>query len=175
MHRIIARFSTAPNRRLRKHALFVRLFAGECESPYYDSQPLRRTISMLSRQLLGDRLVFLLWGVFATPFAVSILEWVILISRRRDQLRHVTVILAMAFSTMAALLGIWTLLHFPEMLLAPASTGHKVVFVGCLLATLAAFAALTWVVIERNWLSWMAFAVSGWMFCVWMLMLLSSD
>jgi len=44
--------------------------------------------------------MFLWWGVFVTPFAASTLEWVIL-SRRRDQLRHVTVILAMAFSTMA--------------------------------------------------------------------------
>lgn len=119
--------------------------------------------------------MFLWWGVFVTPFAACTLEWVILSSRRRDQLRHVTVILAMAFSTMAALLGIWTLLHFPRMLLAPASTGHKVVSTGCLLATLGAFAALTWVVIERNWLSWMALAISGWTFGVWMLMMLSSD
>ena len=36
---------------------------------------------------------------------------------------------------MAALLGIWTLLHFSGMLLAPASKGHKVVFTGCLLPT----------------------------------------
>jgi hypothetical protein len=81
----------------------------------------------------------------------------------------------MAFGTMSALLGIWTLLHFPGVLLAPASTGHKVVSAGCLLATLGAFAALTWVVIEKNWLSWMALAISGWMFGVWMLMMLSGD
>jgi len=119
--------------------------------------------------------MFLWWSVFLTPFAASALEWVILSSRRPDQLRHVTVILAMAFTTTAALLGIWTLLHFPGMLLVPASTGHKVVSTGCLLASLGAFAALTWVVIEEHWLSWMALAISGWMFAVWMLMLLSSD
>lgn len=119
--------------------------------------------------------MFLWWGAFLTPFAACTLEWVILGNRRRDQLRHVTVILAMAFSTMGALLGIWTLLHFRGMLLAPASTGHKVVSTGCLLATLGAFAALTWAVIERNWLSWLALAMSGWMFGVWMLMMLSSD
>jgi len=62
-----------------------------------------------------------------------------------------------------------------RMLLVPASTGHKVVFTGCLLAALGGFAALTWVVIERNWLSWIALASSGWMFLVWMLMMLSSD
>ena len=94
---------------------------------------------------------------------------------RRDQLRHVTVILAKAFSTMAALLGIWTLLHFSGMLLAPASKGHKVVFTGCLLATVGGFGGLTWVVIERNWLWWMALAISGWMFGVWMLILSSVD
>lgn len=32
------------------------------------------------------------WSVFVTPFAASTLEWVILMSRHRDQLRHVTVI-----------------------------------------------------------------------------------
>lgn len=119
--------------------------------------------------------MFLWWGVLVTPFAANTFEWVILSSRRRDQLRHVTVMLAMAFGTMAALLGIWTLLHFPGMLLAPASTGQMVVSTGCLLATLGAFPALTWVVIESNWLSWMAFAISGWMFGVWMLMMLSGD
>jgi hypothetical protein len=90
---------------------------------------------MLSRRLLGERQIFLWWGVFVTPFAASTLEWAILSSRRCDQLRHVTVILA----------------------------------------TLGAFAALTWVVIEKNWLSWMALAISGWMFGVWMLMMLSGD
>ena len=115
------------------------------------------------------------WSIFVTPFAASAVEWALLSSRRRDQLRHVTVILAMAFSTMVALLGIWMLLNFPGMLLVPASTGHKIVFTGCLLATLGGFAALTWVVIERNWLSWMGLAISGWMFAVWMLMTLSSD
>ena len=112
------------------------------------------------------------WFVFGTPFAASTLEWVILSSRRRDQLRHVTVMLAMVFSTAPALLGIWSLLHFQRMLLVPASTGHKVVFTGCILATLGGFAALTWVVIERNWLSWITLAISGWMFLVWMLMML---
>jgi phosphate/sulfate permease len=119
--------------------------------------------------------LFFWWSVFVTPFAASTIEWVILGSRRRDQLHHVTVVLAMLLTTMAALLGIWTLIHFPGMLLMPASTGHKVVFAGCLLATLGGFAAVTWVVIERHWLSWMALAISGWMFAVWMLMLLESD
>lgn len=109
------------------------------------------------------------------PFAASTLEWVILSGRRRDQLRHVTVILPMALTTLAALLGIWTLLYFPGMLLSPASTGHEVLSAGCLLATVGVFATLTWVVIERNWLSWMALATSGWMFGVWMLMMLSGD
>jgi hypothetical protein len=117
--------------------------------------------------------MFLWWGVFGMPFAASTLEWVILSSRRRDQLRHITVILAMVFSTAATLLGIWALFHFQGMLLVPASTGYKVVFTGCLLATGGGFAALTWVVIERNWLSWMSLAISGWMFLVWMLMMLS--
>ena len=45
------------------------------------------------------------WSIFVTPFAASTVEWVILSSRRRDQLRHLTVILAMAFPTMAAMLG----------------------------------------------------------------------
>jgi hypothetical protein len=112
-------------------------------------------------------------GGFGMPFAASTLEWVILSSRRRDQLRHITVILAMVFSTAATLPGIWALFHFQGMLLVPASTGYKVVFTGCLLATGGGFAALTWVVIERNWLSWMSLAISGWMFLVWMLMMLS--
>lgn len=119
--------------------------------------------------------MFLWWSVFTVPFAASIVEWAILSRRRRDQLRHVTVILAMAFSTMAALLGMWSLLRFPGMLLVPAATGRKVVSTGCLLATVGGFASLTWVVVERNWLSWMAFAVSAWMFLVWMLMMLSAD
>ena len=119
--------------------------------------------------------MFLLWTVFVTPLAASTFEWVILSSRRRDQLRHVTVILTMVFTTMAASLGIWTLLHFPGMLLVPATTGHKVVLTGCLLATVGGFAAVTWIAVERHWLSWMALAISGWMFSVWMLMLLSSD
>jgi len=55
---------------------------------------------------------------------------------------------------------------------SPTLTGHKVVFTGCLLATLGGFAALTWVVIERNWLSWITLAISGWIFLVWMLMML---
>lgn len=100
---------------------------------------------------------------------------VILSSRRRDQLRHVTVILAIAFSTIAALLGIWTLLHFPGMLVGPASTGHKLMSAGCRLATLGGFAALTWVAIDHNRLSSMALAISGWLFAVWMLMTHSSD
>jgi|HubBroStandDraft_3_1064219.scaffolds.fasta_scaffold663460_1 hypothetical protein len=115
------------------------------------------------------------WFVFGMPFAASTLEWVILGSRRRDQLRHITVIIAMVFTTAPASLGIWSLLHFQGMLLVPAGTGHRVIFTGCLLATLAGFAALTWVVIERNWLSWIALTSSGWMFFVWMLMMLSSD
>jgi hypothetical protein len=68
---------------------------------------------------IGERQMFLWWSVFVAPFAASTLEWVVLSSRRRDQLRHFTVILAIAFSTMAAWWGIWTLLHFPGMLLAP--------------------------------------------------------
>ena len=115
------------------------------------------------------------WGVFGMPFAASILEWAILSSRRRDQLRHLTVIMAMVFSTAAALLGIWALFHFQRMLLVPASTGYKVVCTGCLLATVGGGAALTWVVIEKNWLSWVALAISAWMFFVWMLMMLSAD
>jgi hypothetical protein len=102
------------------------------------------------------------WFVFGMPFALSTLEWVIL-SSRRDQVRHLTVMLAMVFSTAPALLGTW---------LVPASTGHKVVFTGSLVATLGGFAALTWVVIERTWLSWITLAISGWMFLVWMLMML---
>ena len=119
--------------------------------------------------------MLLWWGVFGMPFAASTLEWVILSSRRRDQLRHITVVLAMVFSTAPALLGIWALFHFQGMLLVPASTGYKVVCTGSLLATVGGLAALTWVVIERNWLSWMALAISGWMFLVWMLMTLSFD
>ena len=64
---------------------------------------------------------------------------------------------------------------FPEMLLAPASKGHKVVFTGCLFSHGWRFGGLRWVVIERNWLSWMALAISGWMFGVWMLILSSVD
>jgi hypothetical protein len=71
------------------------------------------------------------------------------------------------------LLGIWALSHFQRMLLIPASTAFKVVCMGTLLAAVGGFAALTWVVIERNWLSWMSLAISGWMFLVWMLMMLS--
>jgi hypothetical protein len=93
----------------------------------YDSQRLRRTIAMLSRLAIGRETNVLVVGHFRNAIRSQ--------HTRRDQLRHVTVILAMAFSTMAALLGIWTLLHFPGMLLAPASQGHKVVFTGCLLAT----------------------------------------
>jgi hypothetical protein len=70
------------------------------------------------------------------------------------------------------MLGIWALPHFQGMLLVPPSTGHKVVFTGCILATIGGFAAVTWVVIERNWLSWMALGVSCWMFLVWMVMML---
>lgn len=70
------------------------------------------------------------WAVFGMPFAAAALEWVILGSRRRDQLRHMTVILAVVFSTAAALLGIWALLHFQGMLLVPASTGYRVVCAG---------------------------------------------
>lgn len=118
--------------------------------------------------------MFVWWSVFGMPFAASILEWAILSSLRRDQLRHLTVITAMVFSTAAAFLGIWTAFHFHGMLLVPASTGYKVVRTGCLLATVGGFAALTWVVIEKNWLSWVALAISGWMFLVWMLMMLSA-
>lgn len=126
----------------------------------------------LRQPSLGGSRMVVWWFVFGMPFAVSTLEWVILSSRCRDQLRHVTVILAMAFSTAPALLGIWSLLHFQRMLLVPASEGHKVVFTGCLLATVGGFAALTWVVIERNWFSWITLAISGWMFLVWMLMMM---
>jgi hypothetical protein len=96
------------------------------------------------------------WFVFGMPFAASTIEWVILSSRRRDQFRHITVIMAMVFTTAPASLGIWSLLHFQGMLLVPA--GHRVIFTGCLLATLGGFAALTWVIVERNWLSWIALA-----------------
>ena len=133
----------------------------------YDSQRLRRTIAMLSRLAIGRETNVLVVGHFRNAIRSQ--------HTRRNQLRHVTVILAMAFSTMAALLGIWTLLHFSGMLLAPASKGHKVVFTGCLLATVGGFGGLTWVVIERNWLWWMALAISGWMFGVWMLILSSVD
>ncbi|MGA8154285.1 MAG: hypothetical protein WB952_25290 [Terriglobales bacterium] len=117
--------------------------------------------------------MLLWWIVFGMPSAGSALEWVILSRHRRDQLRHVTVIVAMIFSTASALLGIWGLLHFQGMLLVPASTGRTVVFTGFLLATTGGLAALTWAIIERNWLSWMALAISGWMFLTWMLMVLS--
>ena len=113
---------------------------------------------MLSRLAIGRETNVLVVGHFRNAIRSQ--------HTRRNQLRHVTVILAMAFSTMAALLGIWTLLHFSGMLLAPASKGHKVVFTGCLLATVGGFGGLTWVVIERNWLWWMALAISGWMFGV---------
>src|SRR5271155_3859122 len=86
------------------------------------------------------------WFVFGMPFAASTIEWVILSSRRRDQFRHITVIMAMVFTTAPASLGIWSLLHFQGMLLVPAGTGHRVIFTGCLLATLGGFAALTWVI-----------------------------
>lgn len=119
--------------------------------------------------------MFLWWSVFVTPLAASTLEWAILSSRRPDQLRHVTVVLAVAFTTMAALWGIWTLLHFPGMLLVPESTAHKVLSTGFLLATLGGFATVTWAAIERHWLSWMALAISGWIFVVWMVMILAGD
>jgi hypothetical protein len=115
--------------------------------------------------------MLLWWLVFGTPLAVSTLEWAILGSRRRDQLRHLTVTLALTFSTASTLVGVWALLHFDRMLLVSASTGHRVIFTGCLLATIGGFAAFTWVVIERNWFSWVTLAVSGWMFLIWMLML----
>src|SRR5260370_20339500 len=126
-----------------------------------------RTVPWRSRMLL--------WcAVFGLPAVASTLEWAILIKRRRDQLRHITVIVAMAFSTASALLGLWTLLHFQRMLLVPAGTGLRVVETGCLTATIGVLASFTWVTIERNWASWMALAISVWMFLIWMLGLLSA-
>lgn len=114
------------------------------------------------------------WTVFGMPLAASTVEWVILGSHRRDQLRHLNVTLAMIFSTTSTLLGLWALPQFQRAIIVPAGTTYRIECTGWLLATISSLAAFTWIVVERNWFSWMAFAISGWMFLIWMLMLVSA-
>lgn len=40
---------------------------------------------------------------------------------------------------------------------------------------LGGFAAITWVVVKRNWPSCMTLTISEWMFLIWMLMMLSAS
>src|SRR5579863_771463 len=109
------------------------------------------------------------WTIFGVPlFAVGV-EWAVLVTRRRDQLRHITVAVAMLFTTASAFGGVWGLLHIEQMKRRGVGDYHYE-FVGLLLATIAGLAALTWVSIERRmWLAWMTLAISGWMFVIWAL------
>ena len=51
------------------------------------------------------------WVVFGLPLTGVSFEWIVLSTRRRDQLRHLTVVAAMTFSTASTLLGIGALLY----------------------------------------------------------------
>lgn len=106
------------------------------------------------------------WSVFGLPFLAACFEWFILGTRRRDQLRHITVIVAMIFATASAALGIWSLLHIEKLRLR-ARTDYGMESSGWLLATIALFSAITWVAVDRSWLSWLTLAISVWMFLTW--------
>jgi len=109
------------------------------------------------------------WVVFGIPCTALGFEWMVLGSRRRDQLRHITVVVAMLFGTAASFLGIWSLVHIDQLRLRAVSD-YGIETFGLLLSIIAILTTLSWVAIERNWLSWLALAVSGWMLVVWGLM-----
>jgi len=109
------------------------------------------------------------WVAFGLPLVATGFEWVVLGTRRRDQLRHITVIVAMAFCTASALLGIWGLMHIGQLRLRHWND-YGFETAGWLLAALSVLTTLPWVAIERkNWLAWLALAISAWMFVIWML------
>jgi len=113
------------------------------------------------------------WVLFGAPFAAIGLEWVVLGTRRRDQLRHITVLVAMLFSTASAALGIWMARHVDQ-LSRRASTDYAMEKTGLLLAAIGFLAGITWAKIERNRLSWLALAISGWTLLIWLLICLTA-
>jgi hypothetical protein len=112
------------------------------------------------------------WIIFGLPFAATVVEWIVLGTRRRDQLRHVTVVIAMIFSTASSGLGVWSLFHVHQLVLR-ARTDYGIEKTGWLLAAIGVFAAITWVSVERNRFSWLTLAISMWMFLIWALACLS--
>ena len=109
------------------------------------------------------------WIIFGVPFLAAVVEWAVLGTRRRDQLRHITVVLAMAFSTASAILGIWGLLQVEQMR-RRAAFDYRFEGVGWLFATIALVAAILRIVSERRtWFSWLTLCISVWMFVIWTL------
>jgi hypothetical protein len=114
------------------------------------------------------------WGwlalilVYGFPVSAASFEWFVLCTRRRNQLRHLTVLTAMIFGTASSAVGIWSLLHIRQLGHRPWDD-YRFEHWAWLLAAIGAFAAFTWVTVERNWLAWLALASSGWMFLIWSL------
>ncbi len=108
-------------------------------------------------------MIMIWWAIFGVPLFAAVVEWFVLVTHRRDQLRHITVVVAMLFSTASAFGGVWGLLQIEQMQ-RRAVDDFRYELVGLLLAAIAGFAALTWVLIERRtWLAWMSLVISGWM------------
>ncbi len=90
----------------------------------------------------------MMWlAIFGAPLFAAVVEWVVLVARRRDQLRHMIVVVAMLFSTASAFGGVWGLLQIEQMK-RRAVADFRYEFVGLLLAGIAGLAALTWVSID---------------------------
>jgi len=111
--------------------------------------------------------------LFGAPFAALAFEWVVLGVHRRDQLRHITVMMAMIFSTASAALGTWMALHV-EQFSRRAPSDYGMEKTGLLLSAISVFAGITWAKVDRNRLSSLALVASGWTFLIWLVICLTA-
>jgi hypothetical protein len=104
---------------------------------------------------------------FAIPSVVMVFVWLAVLVRYRPELRHLSVWLALLFTTASVFAGVWGLMHLEALRRRSLLDWHYEER-AWLLDTIGFIAGLVWVTRSRRWYTWVALLAAGWMELVWL-------